>query len=116
MIGMVGASHYRDDVFFYVNGGGGKISTRVKPTFREDMEYFQFLYLILTSLAFQRAGPRKKGGPDAKVIGVSIRGVRYGDSPILTFALATLHPAFGAAGGTHAASTIFSRPNLHRPR
>ena len=103
-------------MFFLRQRGEKKISTRVKLTFREDIEYFQFLYLILTSLAFQRAGPRKKGGPDAKVIGVSIRGVRYGDFPILTFALATVHPAFSAAGGTHAASTIFSRPNLHRPR
>ena len=70
MIGTDGASHSHGDVFF-TSTRGGKFSTMEKPSFREDIEYFQFLYLILTPLAFQRTGPRKKRGPDAKVIGVS---------------------------------------------
>ena len=74
MIGTDGASHSHGDVFF-TSTRGEKLSTMVKPTFREDIAYFKFLYLILTSLAFQRAGPRKNRGPDAKVIGVSARAI-----------------------------------------
>ena len=74
MIGTDGASHSHGDIFF-TSTRGGKFSTKEKPTFQDDIEYFQFLYLILTSLAFQRAGPRKNRGPDAKVIGVSAHAI-----------------------------------------
>ena len=85
------------------------------PTFREDIAYFQFLYLILTSLAFQRARPHKKRGPDAKVMGVSAHGIPNGDFLALTFVPATLHPTFGAAGGTQETSRIFP-PKLAPPK
>ena len=74
MIGLDGASHSAGD-FFFTSTRGGKCSSMEKPTFREDIAYFQFLYLILTSLDFQRAGPRKNRGPDAKVIGFSARAI-----------------------------------------
>ena len=105
-LGMLdGASHSRGDVFF-TSTRGGKCSTMEKPTFREDIAYFQFLYIILTSLALKRAGPRKNRGPDAKDRRFSTRHP-YGDFPALTFAAPTLHPAFGTAGGTHVTSRIF---------
>ena len=57
----------------------------------------------------------KKRGPDAKVMGVSAHGIPNGDFAALTFAPATLHTVFVAAGGTHATSRTFP-PKLAPPK